>query len=1040
MASVVARWTGYEARALREAARMSVREFAAHLGVNDAAVSNWERRGIEAKLRYETQQILDTELARSEPDVVARFEFILQPEAENNPPGTGTIPNQPVISEPDLGLRSRRRTVALLDTATTVLMEAPYRVDDAAVATFRQFLTSTARAFVIAGGVGSGKTCLSQHLVRECRETVDFQFHLCQTWVLPTTDLATEVLRYASLPSGGDALLTLERVVGGLASPCVVVIDGISSEEHLSFVGRQVDGILRQSDSHHLRFVLVVRTPPDLDLSPFPILAASTFGHISTSPAASYTLAPWTMTETREWWDRTRREREIPFSHLPGPLQSLATIPLYSQMLHSAGEPLHEGLPNGPANGYRLVDHCVRTVLSRNAQPIEPTIDSLIQVARALDPNAIPPPLTTASQKTDYSAEPPQPTPLFVERDPGGGTRFGHDIFRAYFLATWISDRLAETGRSAATVIAFNELAVRASQSAAARNVFDFVVCALDSRAHHLIELIALAPSITMDVALPMLLETMATNGVLAEDAIRSSAHRCTQSQALTKAVLATPDLPKILGDQHAPWVVEQLRTHGSQLWPSIAEHVEDVLNVEISTRIVSCVDLDKPAEAAFLARYFDLFTTAGHDPFGLLQQLVHALDWRVRAALAESLPGRGTLSPTQVNSLIEQLAADYDYKVRAGLARAVSALDIDTSRRVLRLMLSDNNWHVREQALQSVVTGRQNPVPDPAVAAEVLAVIATDKSWLRPPMHVAKLITRIQLLSGITTPDPQFRENTGLIGLLKEVRSGWTTLPPEREQVLVRCGQESSHWLLAREAEAVRRRHESGTPSIQEWYRRRRGRRSLQVALDVHSLDRAAEIARVAVEADVDFIEVGDPLIKREGIAAIEAIKQCAPDTAVVAEMMSADWGRDQVELAAEAGADVILLIGPASMASVSTAVAAARRLGVALTLDATPEHATPGWLRDMERAGIDGFVVTTNIDLGVGSNHPLATAAAVRRYTQLPVAVSGGFSPGDDALSSDEWDIAIIGRSIADAVAPAETAGQLATLARKIRAKEHS
>ncbi|MBF6456027.1 orotidine 5'-phosphate decarboxylase / HUMPS family protein [Nocardia cyriacigeorgica] len=1036
MASVVARWTGYEARALREATRMSVREFAAHLGVNDAAVSNWERRGIEAKLRYETQQILDTELARSGPDVVARFEFILQHEAEDTPLGTGPIPNQSATSGPDFGLRSRRRTAALLDTATPVLMEVPYRVDDAAVGRFRQFLASTARVFVIAGGVGSGKTCLSQHLVRECRETVDFQLHLCQTWVLPTTDLATEVLRYSSLSSGDDALLTLERVVGALASPCVVVIDGISSEEHLSFVGRQVDGILRQTDSHHLRFVLVVRTPPELDLSPFPILAASTFRQISASPTASYTLAPWTMTETREWWDGTRRNSQIPFSRLPGPLQSLASIPLYSQLLHSAGEPLQEGIRNGPANGFRLVDHCVRTILGRNAQPIEPTIESLIQVARALDPNAIPPSLTTPSQKTNYRAEPPQPTPLFVERASDGGARFAHDIFRAYFLATWISDRLAETGRSAATVIAFNELAVRASQSAAARNVFDFVVCALDSRAHHLIEVIALAPSITMDVALPMLLETMATNGVLAEDAIRSSAHRCTQSQALTKAVLATPNLPEILGDQHAPWVVEQLRTHGSQLWPSIAKHVEDALNVEISTRIVSCIDLDSPAEAAFLARYFDLFTNAGHDPFDLLQQLVRNLDWRVRAALAESLPGRGTLSPPQVNSLIEQLAGDYDYKVRAGLARAISALDTAACQRVLRLMLTDNNWHVREQALQSITAARQNPVPDPAFTDQVLAIISTDKSWLRPPVHVAKLITRIHMLSGTTTRDLQVRENTGLIGLLKEVRSGWITLPPEREQALVRCGQESSHWLVAREAEAVRRRHESGTPSIQEWYRRRRGRRSLQVALDVHSLDRATEIAYVAVEADVDFIEVGDPLIKREGIAAIEAIKQCAPDTAVVAEMMSADWGRDQVELAA----DVILLIGPASMASVSTAVAAARRLGVALTLDATPEHATPAWLRDMERTGIDGFVVTTNIDLGVGSNHPLATAAAVRRYSQLPVAVSGGFSPGDDALSSDEWDIAIIGRSIADAVAPADTAGQLATLARKIRAKEHS
>lgn len=42
----------------------------------------------------------------------------------------------------------------------------------------------------------------------------------------------------------------------------------------------------------------------------------------------------------------------------------------------------------------------------------------------------------------------------------------------------------------------------------------------------------------------------------------------------------------------------------------------------------------------------------------------------------------------------------------------------------------------------------------------------------------------------------------------------------------------------------------------------RRRDHRSLQVALDVYSLDRALEVIRVAINAGVDFIEVGDPLL----------------------------------------------------------------------------------------------------------------------------------------------------------------------------------
>ena len=40
--ATVEKWTGRETRALREALRMGVREFAAHLGVNERTVTKWE--------------------------------------------------------------------------------------------------------------------------------------------------------------------------------------------------------------------------------------------------------------------------------------------------------------------------------------------------------------------------------------------------------------------------------------------------------------------------------------------------------------------------------------------------------------------------------------------------------------------------------------------------------------------------------------------------------------------------------------------------------------------------------------------------------------------------------------------------------------------------------------------------------------------------------------------------------------------------------------------------------------------------------------
>ncbi|MFX0574711.1 orotidine 5'-phosphate decarboxylase / HUMPS family protein [Nocardia nepalensis] len=1045
MGSVVARWTGREARALREAKRMSVREFAAHLGINDAAVSNWERRGADARLRNETQQILDMDLTRSGPEVGDRFELILRTETPDKPTTPAEAQAQGPSARAYLGDRSRQRTTVLLDAVGSDLTQASYRPDRAAVERFEQFLDSPARAFVLAGRAGSGKTRFTQHVAHTMSTKADFQFHTCSTWNPTSTDLATEILRYASLSSGDDALLSLEQASGSLDHPCVVVIDGVDSDNQLVVVGRQVDSILRQANSKNLRFVIVARTPPELDLSAYPVLAAATFGPPGTASAASYALTAWTPAEARQVWEQQRHDDHVPFTVLPESVQSLARIPLYMQMLCSAEDSAEAG---AEVNGaFHLVDHCLRTLLARGGHPVEVVINHLTQIACELMPDVIPESLT------DAVLVPSDPSPIdlrraavpVVEQAPGGGIRFSHDVFREYFLATRIVEEMTARGRSAATVTAFNELAVHATRSAVVQGVFDFVVCALSTSAPNLIDMIALAPSTAADVALPMLIESAAAQGIsVSDDVLRACAHRCNQAPArqLARALFATPNLAAGLADQHAHWVIKQLQIHGAQMWEDIASHIEHILDIRISSRILDGIDLDHVGEAAFVARHFDLFTTAGHDGGDLLEQLLTHLDWRVRAALAEALLGHRTIARVHVGRIVDRLVRDDDYKVRAAVAHVVGTVDTTSALTCLRTLLTDRNWHVRERAVQGLLSGTRTPLPDPTLTSTVIATAASETDWATPPASANKLLTRIRLLGTDSSLEPSAAVDDALFGLLREMQTGWITLPPDLEQSLIAQGESSTHWLTTHEARATRQRYaQSDIESVREQYRRRRGRRSLQVALDVHSLDRAVTIARAAVDAGTDFIEVGDPLIKRSGVGAIAAIKRAAPDTTVVAEMMSADWGRDQVELAAEAGADVVLLIGPASTASVSAAVTAARRLGVALVLDTPRAHVNTAWLRDMERTGIDGFAVTTNIDLGVGSDHPLATAQTIRNCSQLPVAVSGGFSTADDELTdSPHWDIAIIGRSIADAVAPADLTYQLTSIVRKIHAQERT
>jgi 3-keto-L-gulonate-6-phosphate decarboxylase len=91
---------------------------------------------------------------------------------------------------------------------------------------------------------------------------------------------------------------------------------------------------------------------------------------------------------------------------------------------------------------------------------------------------------------------------------------------------------------------------------------------------------------------------------------------------------------------------------------------------------------------------------------------------------------------------------------------------------------------------------------------------------------------------------------------------------------------------------------------------------------------------------------------------------------------------------------------------------------------------------VRSMERAGVDGFAVTTNIDLGVANDQPFARARRLRQWTRLPVAVSGGFSPSDPSpFLEDDWDILVVGRSVAEALDPARQVEQFVARAGQSR-----
>ena len=99
--------------------------------------------------------------------------------------------------------------------------------------------------------------------------------------------------------------------------------------------------------------------------------------------------------------------------------------------------------------------------------------------------------------------------------------------------------------------------------------------------------------------------------------------------------------------------------------------------------------------------------------------------------------------------------------------------------------------------------------------------------------------------------------------------------------------------------------------------------------------MDRAIEIARDAVVGGVDWIEIGTPLIKSEGMDAIRKMRKAFPDRTILAHMKTIDVGAIEVEMAAKAGADVVIVLGSADDSTVLDALRSAHKYGVRLMGD---------------------------------------------------------------------------------------------------------
>ncbi len=158
-----------------------------------------------------------------------------------------------------------------------------------------------------------------------------------------------------------------------------------------------------------------------------------------------------------------------------------------------------------------------------------------------------------------------------------------------------------------------------------------------------------------------------------------------------------------------------------------------------------------------------------------------------------------------------------------------------------------------------------------------------------------------------------------------------------------------------------------------------------VQVALDLIDLPRALQIAEEAVKGilaenggDITkaWVEAGTPLIKSEGMNAVRALDKF-PGQTVVADMKTMDAGAAEIEIAAKAGANVVLILGCSPDSCISEAVLAGKKYGVKVGADLISCADPVKRAAELEKIGVDIINIHVGLDQQVLGIKPVDLSA---------------------------------------------------------------
>ena len=222
-----------------------------------------------------------------------------------------------------------------------------------------------------------------------------------------------------------------------------------------------------------------------------------------------------------------------------------------------------------------------------------------------------------------------------------------------------------------------------------------------------------------------------------------------------------------------------------------------------------------------------------------------------------------------------------------------------------------------------------------------------------------------------------------------------------------------------------------------------------IQISLDLTGIPEAVETAALAIEAGVDWLEAGTPLIIAEGMNGVRALRESFPKTPIVADLKTMDGGWLDAELMAKAGASHVVVMGQAHRETVELVVKAGRDFGLGIMGDNMAMPDPVEGARILEELGCHFIIHHIGYDFrnllrqrGLTPPTPLDRLRDVVRAVRVPVQAVGGLTL-DQAIETPAYGapLVVIGAPLAiDASSFKTASGDLPSVLRQICQKVHA